>query len=102
MMYRQHGQNELGARDGLSAIRHRLVMIRNGWYARQIEAASRIYILAGGNDKACLGLAKQFLEQVEKASMARRLSLCIAVLLHGRRRLVDRGILALAALAAWI
>lgn len=102
MMYRQHGHNELGARDGLSAIRHRLAMIRNGWYARQIQAASRIYILAGGSDKACLVLAKQFSDHIQKASMTRRLSLCIAVLLHGRRRFVDRGILAVAALAAWI
>lgn len=36
MRYRQHDKNQVGANRGLAAIRHRLRLLRSGWYRSQI------------------------------------------------------------------
>jgi rhamnosyltransferase len=42
MLYRQHGNNVLGANKSFSAFRRRLKMIRSGWYVREILRVSEI------------------------------------------------------------
>ena len=102
MIYRQHGNNEIGALDGIPAILRRINLIKKGWYAKQLVAASEIYILAGGTDATCLALADLFVQQGSRKSWRRRCSLSVAVMKHGRRRLKDRCVLAIAALSGWI
>lgn len=102
MTYRQHALNEIGARKGISAIRHRLALIRNGWYGGQLAAASEIYLLAGGNGDVAADLARRLDPKRRHANgLINRLALAHAVARHGRRRGSDRAVLAFAALAGW-
>lgn len=102
MIYRQHGNNEIGALDGISAIWRRVKLIKNGWYARQLVAACEIYILAGGQNVNCLKLADLFVGLGSRKSWRRRVVLAISVMKHGRRRFTDRCVLAVSALNGWI
>lgn len=99
MLYRQHAGNEIGSRGGYSAIRKRLRLIRNGWYSKQVQAASFIYALAGGKDGDALRLTALL---SDNAASARRLRLAYLVLKGGRRRLVDRLVLMIASIFGWL
>jgi rhamnosyltransferase len=97
--YRQHGGNEIGARGSQGAVRRRLKQIRNGWYGRQIRQAAMLYRLARPGDPF-MEAATRLLKRDD--GLLRRLGLAGFVVRHGRRRRVDRAVLALAALAGWI
>lgn len=98
--YRQHGGNEIGARGGLTSIRHRVALARSGWYRRQIDAASRIYAAAGGTDPSALGLVRHFTSVAETTMPTwRRAS---DLMRHGRRRRIDRWAVAAFAWLRWI
>jgi len=99
LRYRQHGGNEIGARGSMSAINRRLNMLKDGWYRTQVRSAIRIYRLAGGKHKSALSLSA-LLES--PPSLRRRIGLFFSVLMHGRRRLIDRGVLAASALIGWL
>ena len=99
MLYRQHQENEIGSRGSLKSAMRRLTMIRNGWYAGQIRAAVDIYRHAGGHNANSLKMASII---NSPRGLARRLILFYKIILHGRRRLVDRFILAFSALFNWI
>jgi len=97
--YRQHGGNEIGARGGASAMLRRLSLIRNGWYARQIHAAVEIARLSHDNS----GLFSTFCKLYHRRkSVIRRVALGMFLLRHGRRKMVDRMVLAFAAAMQWI
>jgi rhamnosyltransferase len=101
--YRQHRSNEIGARHGLAAFKRRVELIRSGWFRCQVVAASRIYLLAGGTDPIAFAIARQFAEGAKPtANWARRVMLATEVVVAGRRRLLDRLILAFAATAGWL
>jgi rhamnosyltransferase len=100
MRYRQHGGNEIGSRGSLTAVRRRLAMIRDGWFARQIVAAARLYRLAGGDDAAACALAEQAVSPPR--GLRARLALAGQTLRHGRRRTADRWVLAVSVLAGWV
>jgi rhamnosyltransferase len=102
MRYRQHGGNEIGARGGVGAAIRRIQKIRSGWYSGQIQAASQLYLHAGGNDQHVQSLAKKFLERKRSGGVFSRASFAVRLVCVGRRRLSDRCILALAALTGWI
>lgn len=99
MLYRQHGGNEIGSRGGYSAIRKRLRLIRNGWYLKQVDAASLIYSLAGGKDRDALRLMALL---SDNAASNRRLRLSYLLLKGGRRRLVDRLVLIISSMFGWL
>ncbi|MFM2343385.1 MAG: hypothetical protein RLZZ592_3038 [Pseudomonadota bacterium] len=98
MRYRQHGGNEIGSRGSLSAVQRRLAMIRDGWFARQIVAAARLYRLAGGADPVACALSDKAAGQ----RRASRLGLALDMIRHGRRRASDRWVLAVSVLAGWV
>lgn len=98
MRYRQHGGNEIGSRGSLSAVQRRLAMIRDGWFARQIVAAARLYRLAGGADPVACTLA----DKADGTRRPSRLGLALDMLRHGRRRAADRWVLAGSVLAGWV
>lgn len=101
MRYRQHAGNEIGARSGCAALAHRIGLIRDGWYSRQLRAAALVYCTVGGNDAHALAMAHRLDKQLPR-NWPSRLALAVAVLQNGRRRLVDRVVVALAAIAGWI
>jgi rhamnosyltransferase len=104
MRYRQHGGNEIGARGGWAAVDRRLQMIRNGWYRGQICAASNLYRLAGGGEADALRLSGFWMGDTsnQSGSVLMRLLTAVRLLRYGRRRALDRWVLALAVLVGWI
>ena len=98
MRYRQHANNEIGARGGAGAVMRRIGMIRNGWYRKQVKAAIAIYRFAGGAHAVPFAISAL----MQHPTSLGRVRLMACVLRHGRRSQADRAILALAALAGWI
>ncbi|MGC9562187.1 glycosyltransferase [Brachymonas sp. M4Q-1] len=98
MRYRQHDNNELGARGGWKSIANRLRKIRSGWYKGQIVMASDIYIAAGGGDKSALDLRSSCVNSSAKFSAK---SICL-LMRYSRRRVVDRVVIVFSHLMRWI
>ena len=98
LRYRQHANNEIGSKGSFGSIVKRLELIRNGWYRRQIAAAVEIYLRERTDVKIV------YFEKVLSApdSVLRRLRMSRLVITGGRRRLSDRSVLAISALAGWI
>lgn len=98
MRYRQHENNDMGARGGLHGIKRRIALVKQGWYVKQMRLALEIYLLAGGRDTRAMTLQNLLQRQ---PSLARRLGLARITASHGRRRFSDRAALAVFALAGW-
>jgi rhamnosyltransferase len=99
MRYRQHDGNEIGSRGGLASITRRLELVRNGWYRKQVLAATHIYVLANTGSTA----VRRFLGALRAHdSFMRRVKLAWFCARHGRRRLADRAVLVLASAAGWL
>lgn len=98
MDYRQHGGNEIGARGGIASVWRRLQLLRDGWFARQVDAALQLWMLAGGQDV----LVEEIGQLMHQGSAISRIRLAVLIAHHGRRRLIDRAVLTVAALAGWI
>ena len=100
MLYRQHENNEIGARGGWGGAIKRIHLIRAGWYKAQISAAISVSNAAtrGGENFARPNL--DFFS--EEDSVARRVKLALVGFIHGRRRFVDRVILVLIAIFGFI
>jgi rhamnosyltransferase len=100
MQYRQHAENDTGARTGTGGIHRRLELIRSGWYGAQTRAIARLCVSVSG--EAATG-AVQYLRRTEVHDNWRRsLSVCAFALRHGRRRWLDRLVLAWAALSGYL
>lgn len=98
MRYRQHEGNDMGARGGMHGMRRRLVLIKQGWYVKQLRLALEIYRLAGGRDERATTL-RDLLQR--RPSLTRNLELASNTANHGRRRFSDRAVLVAFALAGW-
>ena len=99
LRYRQHGANEIGARSGDGAFRRRVDLIRSGWYARQVATALSLASALAPSNTA----VNRFRAVFDAApSLARRAALARLLMREGRRRLSDRIVLGVAALAGWI
>lgn len=98
MQYRQHDNNDMGARGGLAGLRRRVALIRQGWYIKQLLIALNIFRLAGGTDAR-----STVLEAVLQSapSWSRRFKLAKLSFNHGRRRFSDRCVLSIFALLGW-
>lgn len=99
LLYRQHQNNEIGARGNFGAITRRLSLLSNGWYRKQLLSAISVYHSVGGRN-AQVGRLERLTSR--RDSIMKRLSLTHFVLRHGRRRLIDRFALAWASMAGWI
>lgn len=97
--YRQHGSNEIGARGGSLAIVRRLALVRNGWYARQIHAAVSVARLAQDKSELLPAFCRLY---EQRKSLLRSIRLGVFLLRHGRRKMSDRMVLAIAAAMRWI
>ena len=99
LQYRQHSNNDTGSRGSIGAITKRLGMIKDGWYRSQLDTALRIFETADGSNVLVKKYAALFRT---KDSPTRRFKLFSFFIRHGRRRLIDRLVMATAAIAGWI
>jgi rhamnosyltransferase len=98
MHYRQHGGNDTGARGVFAGVQKRLGLIRNGWYAKQVR--QMIAVVSALNAYA---LPSDFSAAWNRApGIVRRLQLAALLLARGRRRALDRTVLAVSSLLGWI
>lgn len=99
LQYRQHDQNDTGARYSLIGARKRLGRIASGWYRGQIEAVARLCVVAAPDNT----IAKRWLKLHSAPSgYARNLRLALFCLHNGRRKMVDNAIVVIAALVGRI
>jgi rhamnosyltransferase len=97
--YRQHSNNEIGARGSLQALTKRLGMLRGGWFRRQILVALDLFKMAGGT---ATGVARMRALVTSPDSPAKRVILTAFVLKNSRRRLSDRLVLAFSSFVGWL
>jgi rhamnosyltransferase len=97
--YRQHGENDTGARVSVAGIGRRLRLIRAGWYGQQIAGIAQMCRAASPADP----VIEQFRGLLaEPAGLARRFRLARFCLRGGRRRRSDRTALLIAVVCGWI
>jgi rhamnosyltransferase len=99
VIYRQHSENDTGARRSTKGVMRRLRLISNGWYKTQIIAISAITHAANPSNsslKSWAALTKS------PTTIARQLKLCRFILAGGRRKIIDTMLIAFAALFGMI
>ena len=99
MNYRQHSDNDTGARSGYSSFLRRLNLIANGWYKKQIEVAIELS-KRSGNKNASVARVETFMNS--KKTFKQRLSFAIFLGKSGRRKFIDRLVLAFSVVVGWI
>jgi rhamnosyltransferase len=99
MHYRQHANNEIGARGSLHAVTRRVGMLRNGWFRRQVLVALDLFELAGGT-AAGVGEIRELVALPDSPS--KRIGLIVFMLKHSRRRFSDRLVLAFSSSTGWL
>lgn len=85
--YRQHGNNDIGARSGFKAILLRIKLIKDGWYKKQVKLAIKIATKANANSSS-LDKAIKFYNMPN--IKFRKLRLIFFILKNGRRKLIDK------------
>ena len=99
LMYRQHSNNDTGARSGFSAILSRVNLIRSGWYKEQIFLAFEIAKRAGCTSNEFIHFESLMLQS---NSLQRKLKLIYFVARNSRRKNLDRFIVAFAVMCGYI
>lgn len=99
MLYRQHGENEIGARGNFTSFHKRFLLIRSGWYSKQIDLAIKVFSIAGSASAKINYFSSVF---YSKPKFLRQIKLALFIIFNGRRRLSDRLFLAIASLFFWI
>lgn len=99
MDYRQHGFNDTGARGSLGAVSARLKLISEGWYKEQINIAVNIWRCTGNRSLLIKNFSLVFLSQ---NSIGRKIKLFSFIVKYGRRKSIDRVVMAMSALLGWI
>jgi len=97
--YRQHSENDTGARASFCGIMRRLKLMKDGWYARQLRAIVNVCVAAAPSD-ALVSRWDSLL--ASRPGLRRRVRIARFCLSGGRRRASDRAVLILAAVAGWI
>lgn len=92
MFYRQHHNNDTGAKASIASIIKRLELIRKGWYKNQIIIAGEIALTSNPQNTK---LKKICTLINSKKSISRSLKLLFLVILNGRRKISDRIVLSL-------
>jgi rhamnosyltransferase len=100
MKYRQHSQNDTGARASYAGIRKRLGLIRSGWYSRQLNHIANLCSAAAPDHTV---VARWLSILSAKHGVARRAQLLSFLLTTGgRRRPADNFVMGAAACVGWI
>jgi rhamnosyltransferase len=99
LRYRQHASNDTGARYSVSGVHRRIGLLRDGWYAKQLQLIAKICRSAAPEN---LTILEWFNLVLRPPSLSRRLRIARFCMQNGRRRSSDRAILVGAALAGWL
>ena len=97
--YRQHNNNEIGARRGITSLFSRLKLIKNGWFSNQINAAFFIAKTANPivRPKTC-----EIMDKYKNIPYISKIILSYCIFKYGRRRFGDRIILIIATVFGWV
>ena len=99
MHYRQHGDNDTGARASIDGVFKRLIKIRTGWYSAQLFAVANICLAASPSNP----IIKEWNDLIHrKRGVTRKYDVVKFCLKGGRRRGSDKSALLAAAIAGWI
>jgi rhamnosyltransferase len=99
MLYRQHSDNDTGARTTLAGVRKRLNLIRSAWYGTQLQSIAELCSAAGPDNPTVAAWRRTLHRQ---PGCSRRLAVSKFCLQGGRRRWTDQAILVFCASAGWI
>lgn len=99
VMYRQHSGNDTGARGSFTTILRRLGLIRNGWYRQQLEQICLLCSAAAPDDFRIAAWRSALLQE---QGYPRTAHLTCFSLRRGRRKVLDRLVVAFACLVGWI
>ena len=97
--YRQHTDNDTGARSSVAGISKRLSLMRRGWYGTQLRAIAEL-CLAAAPANATVSDWRTVLTRSD--SWQRRVQAARFCLRGGRRKSVDKMIVVLATLLGWV
>lgn len=99
VLYRQHRQNDTGAKFSLNGIAKRISQIRNGWYKKQLIGISRLAAIANPIDPI---IAEWQSLICRSGRLQRRIGIARFCYRGGRRRVDDRTVLIVAGIMGWI
>lgn len=99
MCYRQHEQNDTGARWGWTGLLKRFERMRRGWYRDQLQAIASICTVAAPANATVRRWTRMFLSD---EFGHRKVRIAIFCLRGARRRRLDNVLIAAAALAGWL
>jgi rhamnosyltransferase len=99
MRYRQHGENDTGARRGKGAIAKRMTLIRNGWYRSQVQLITQLCLSAAPSNRVVGDWARL---KSESPLLTTRLRMALFCIRGGRRKRIDRVVLVVVAIAGWL
>jgi rhamnosyltransferase len=97
--YRQHENNDTGARASVGGITKRIALLRSGWYGRQLRGIAQLCLTANPSDST---IKEWNLLLALPAGPARRYRMACFCLRGGRRRRSDNIVLLGAVLAGWL
>lgn len=100
LRYRQHALNDTGARGSVVGILGRFEKIKNGWYSEQLKSVFHIFLKSEEFGNKCLAAQQIFASN--KNYFTNKLANAVWVLKNGRRRISDRGVLAISIFFGWI
>ena len=99
MQYRQHHQNDTGARASLNGVRSRVERVRYGWYRQQLTWMQTLCGIAAPSNVTIIKWGRIF---HSKSALFRRFKVAFFCLLHSRRRSTDKLALAVFSILGWI
>ncbi len=99
MVYRQHDDNDTGARGSLGGVLRRFALVRSGRYHEQLTAICAL-CTAAAPDSRMLAAWRSVLSGPRR--FRRKWQLVGFCLRGGRRRMRDNAVVLLAAIAGWI
>jgi len=99
MRYRQHSENDTGARGTFKGTARRLARIRNGWYGTQLRAIAQACRAAA---PANMTVAQWHRKLLRPDGLWKRAAIARFCLSGGRRRAGDNLVTVVAALCGWI
>jgi rhamnosyltransferase len=99
VLYRQHHQNDTGAKNSAAGVWKRITLIRHGWYANQLDAIARL-CTAANPSQPIVSAWRSIL--TGPRTWSRRVRIAKFCMLGGRRSATDNCVILVAALAGWL
>ncbi|MEJ0100731.1 MAG: glycosyltransferase [Pseudomonadota bacterium] len=98
MVYRQHAENDTGARHSIDGVRRRLRLLANGRYARQVAAVCELCLHLVPDERR----SSEWKRLQTSTAILQRIGKALFCLRYGRRRSADRLLTSIAAIVGWL